>query len=58
MRTVQQLFDLQGKAAPVSGGPRGLGRQIAEALGELGARIVLAVAHLGRRGIEAGVSAV
>src|ERR1700680_1583611 len=41
MRTVQQLFDLSGKTALVTGGARGLGLQIAEALGEQGARIVL-----------------
>ncbi|VXC38864.1 Gluconate 5-dehydrogenase [Burkholderia sp. 8Y] len=41
MRTVQQLFDLRDKTALVTGGSRGLGLQIAEALGEQGARIVL-----------------
>ena len=41
MRTIQQLFDLTGKTALVTGGSRGLGLQIAEALGEQGARIVL-----------------
>ncbi len=40
-RTVQQLFDLQGKTALVTGGSRGLGLQIAHALGEAGARIML-----------------
>jgi len=40
-RTVQQLFDLQGKTALVTGGSRGLGLQIAYALGEAGARIML-----------------
>jgi NAD(P)-dependent dehydrogenase (short-subunit alcohol dehydrogenase family) len=40
-RTVQQLFDLQGKTALVTGGSRGLGLQIAFALGEAGARIML-----------------
>ena len=39
--TVQQLFDLQGKTALVTGGSRGLGLQMAQALGEAGARIVL-----------------
>jgi NAD(P)-dependent dehydrogenase (short-subunit alcohol dehydrogenase family) len=40
-RTVQQLFDLQGKTALVTGGSRGLGLQMAHALGEAGARIML-----------------
>jgi NAD(P)-dependent dehydrogenase (short-subunit alcohol dehydrogenase family) len=63
MRSVQQLFDLTGKTALVTGGSRGLGLQIAEALGEQGAKIVLtsrkqsdldeAVAHLKKRGIAA-----
>jgi gluconate 5-dehydrogenase len=38
---VRQLFDLGGRAALVTGGSRGLGLQIAEALGELGARVAL-----------------
>ena len=61
---VRQLFDLSGRAALVTGGSRGLGLQIAEALGELGARVALvarkrdeldaAAAHLARAvGIEA-----
>src|SRR5258706_9617025 len=41
MRTVRQLFDLAGKTALVTGGSRGLGLQIAQALGEQGARVVL-----------------
>jgi NAD(P)-dependent dehydrogenase (short-subunit alcohol dehydrogenase family) len=63
MRSVTQLFDLSGRTALVTGGSRGLGLQIAEALGEQGARIVLssrkqaeldeAVAHLKQRGIAA-----
>ena len=39
--TVQQLFDLTGKTALVTGGSRGLGLQMAQALGEAGAKIVL-----------------
>lgn len=58
-----QLFDLGDQVALVTGGSRGLGLQIAEALGEYGARIVLAarkpadldaaVAHLGSLDIVA-----
>ena len=40
-RTIQQLFDLTGKIALVTGGSRGLGLQMAYALGEAGARIML-----------------
>ncbi|GAB1387735.1 SDR family oxidoreductase [Melaminivora sp.] len=40
-RSVQQLFDLTGKTALVTGGSRGLGLQMAHALGEAGARIML-----------------
>nr|WP_316638448.1 SDR family oxidoreductase [uncultured Roseateles sp.] len=59
---VQTLFDLTGRTALVTGGSRGLGLQIAEALGEAGAKLVLtsrkaddleqAMAHLQARGIE------
>ena len=62
-RTVQQLFDLTGKTALVTGGSRGLGLQMAHALGEAGARIMLcarkadeleaAVAELQTAGIDA-----
>jgi NAD(P)-dependent dehydrogenase (short-subunit alcohol dehydrogenase family) len=38
---VQKLFDLGGQTALVTGGSRGLGLQIAEALGEAGARLML-----------------
>jgi gluconate 5-dehydrogenase len=40
-RTIQQLFDLTGQVALVTGGSRGLGLQMAHALGEAGARIML-----------------
>jgi NAD(P)-dependent dehydrogenase (short-subunit alcohol dehydrogenase family) len=60
---VKQLFDLAGRVALVTGGSRGLGLQMAEALGEMGARVALtarkkdeldeAVAHLEKRGIDA-----
>jgi gluconate 5-dehydrogenase len=38
---VQKLFDLTGQTVLVTGGSRGLGLQIAESLGEAGAKIVL-----------------
>ncbi|MCF8207711.1 MAG: SDR family oxidoreductase [Methylotenera sp.] len=60
---VQALFDLTGQVALVTGGSRGLGLQIAEALGDAGAKIMLtsrkaadleeATAHLQARGIDA-----
>jgi NAD(P)-dependent dehydrogenase (short-subunit alcohol dehydrogenase family) len=40
-RSIQQLFDLTGKTALITGGSRGLGLQMAHALGEAGARIML-----------------
>ncbi len=40
-RHIRQLFDLTGKAALVTGGSRGLGLQIAHALGEAGAKLML-----------------
>jgi NAD(P)-dependent dehydrogenase (short-subunit alcohol dehydrogenase family) len=40
-RSIQQLFNLQGKTALVTGGSRGLGLQMAFALGEAGAKIML-----------------
>lgn len=60
---VQKLFDLTGQFALVTGGSRGLGLQMAEALGEAGAKIMLtsrkaadleeAVADLQAKGIDA-----
>jgi len=41
VRSIQKLFDLSGKTALITGGSRGLGLQIAHALGEAGARIML-----------------
>jgi len=38
---VQKLFDLSGKTALITGGSRGLGLQIAHALGEAGAKVML-----------------
>jgi gluconate 5-dehydrogenase len=39
--SIKQLFDLTGKIALITGGSRGLGLQIAEALGEMGAKVAL-----------------
>ncbi len=39
--SVKKLFDLSGKNAVITGGSRGLGLQIAEALGEMGANVLL-----------------
>ena len=59
----KNIFDLSGKTALITGGSRGLGLQMAEALGSYGARVVLssrkaeelqlAQAHLQALGIEA-----
>jgi gluconate 5-dehydrogenase len=60
---VLDLLSLKGRTALVTGGSRGLGLQMAEALGEMGARIAItarkreeldeAVSHLKKTGIEA-----
>jgi len=59
---IKELFDLSGRTAIVTGGSRGLGLQMAEALGEMGAKVVItarkakelseAAEHLGRLGVE------
>jgi len=41
MSTVKDLFDLSGKVAVVTGGSRGLGLEIAMALGEAGAAVAI-----------------
>jgi gluconate 5-dehydrogenase len=60
---LKTLFDLTGRVAVVTGGSRGLGLQMAEALGEYGATVIItarkqgeldnAVAHLKGLGVEA-----
>lgn len=60
--SVKKLFDLGGRVALVTGGSRGLGLQISEALGEMGAKVAItarkqpeleeAAAHLKTSGIE------
>jgi NAD(P)-dependent dehydrogenase (short-subunit alcohol dehydrogenase family) len=39
--SVRKLFDLTGKTALITGGSRGLGLQIGEALGEMGAKLII-----------------
>jgi gluconate 5-dehydrogenase len=61
--SVKKLFDLTGRTALITGGSRGLGLQIGEALGEMGARLAItarkqdqldaAVQHLAARNIDA-----
>jgi len=60
--SVRKLFDLKGRVALITGGSRGLGLQLAEALGEMGARVAItarkqteldeAQRHLEAQGIE------
>ena len=60
--SLKKLMDLSGKIAIITGGSRGLGLQMAEALGEMGARLAItarkadeleeASAHLAGLGIE------
>ena len=62
-KTVMDLFDLTGQVAVVTGGSRGLGLRMAEAVGGAGAKVMLtsrkaadleeAVAHLQDLGIDA-----
>jgi NAD(P)-dependent dehydrogenase (short-subunit alcohol dehydrogenase family) len=40
-KTIKELFDLTGKTAIVTGGSRGLGREMAEGLAEAGASLML-----------------
>ena len=40
-KSIQQLFDLTGKTAIVTGGSRGLGKEMAEGLAEAGANLML-----------------
>ncbi len=63
MSAPDALFDLNGKTALITGGSRGLGLQMAEALGSRGARLLIsarkadeleqAKAHLQKLGIDA-----
>jgi len=48
MRKIQELFDLSGQVAIVTGGAAGIGVQMAYALGEAGANLVIAARKLER----------
>src|SRR5680860_242704 len=60
--SVRELFELGGKVALITGGSRGLGLQMAEALGEMGCKVAIsarkadelaqAKAHLEALGVE------
>lgn len=52
--SVSELFDLDGRTAVITGGSRGLGLQIAEALAEQGARLVLAARR--QEGLDAAAA--
>ena len=39
--SVKNLFSLEGKVALITGGSRGLGLQMAQAMGEMGAKIAI-----------------
>lgn len=51
---VRELFDLTGRVALITGGSRGLGLQIAEALGEMGAKLVITARKEGELEESAG----
>ncbi|MGE4070996.1 MAG: SDR family oxidoreductase [Lysobacterales bacterium] len=67
MSDARKLFDLDGRTALITGGSRGLGLQMAEALGDYGARLMLSArktdeleaarSHLQARGIQVEVCA-
>ena len=40
-KNIKELFDLTGKTAIVTGGSRGIGKEMAEGLGEAGANLML-----------------